>query len=334
MAKKSSGFRPHPADQRRRDAFLSRAAAVWEVKPHVAERLASGGLRSSVRINPLKDRSVEAIRADLEALTEVVAIPWCENAFHILGDRKAVTESAIHAAGEIYVMNASSLIPGLAMRPKAGEDILDICSSPGGKAAHIAALTGNDARLHVNDGIRIRLKKLQEVIDLLSVKIVDMTEIQGQYLDKFLDADFDRILLDAQCSGEGMADLSRSDALKFWTPDRIEKMSRLQQRMLVAAFKRLRPGGVLVYSTCTIAPEENEAPVDHLVRHNADAVIEPVGVDVPEGRPGIAKWEGRSYHPDLRHAMRVVPSDFLEAFFVCRIRKQASVEKQSLEELA
>jgi 16S rRNA (cytosine1407-C5)-methyltransferase len=322
MAKKSGGFRAHPADQRRRDAFLARAAAVWEVKPSEAELLASGGLRSSVRINPLKSRSVNEIRADLESLTEVEPIPWCPNAFHILGDRKAVTESAIHAAGEVYVMNASSLIPGLAMDPQPDEDILDICSSPGGKAAHIAALTGNKARLHVNDGIRARLKKLREVIDLMNVQITDMTEIQGQYLDKFLDATFDRILLDAQCSGEGMADLSRSDALKYWTPDRIEKMSRLQQRMLVAAFKQLRPGGVLVYSTCTIAPEENEAPVDHLVKHNDDAVIEPIGVDVPEGRPGLVKWEGRSYHPDLRHAMRVVPSDFLEAFFVCRIRKQ------------
>lgn len=324
MARRSPGQRPHPADQRRRDRFLARAAAVWGVKPHEAERLASGGLRSSVRINPLKARPVEAIRADLEALTEVVPIPWCTNAFHILGDRKAVTESAIHAAGEVYVMNASSLIPALAMRPEPAEDILDVCSSPGGKAAHIAALTGNSARLHVNDGIKSRLRKLQEVIDLLNVKIVDMTEIPGQYLDKFMDATFDRVLLDAQCSGEGMADLSRPDALKFWTPERIEKMSRLQQRMLVASFKQLRPGGVLVYSTCTIAPEENEAPVDHLVRHNDDAVIEPIGVDVPEGRPGLAKWEGRSYHPDLCHAMRVVPSDFLEAFFVCRIRKQAS----------
>lgn len=314
--------RPHPAEARRRDQFLARAGAVWGVSAAEAERLASGGLRSSVRINPLRGRPVEDVRADLEALTEVAPIPWCPDAFHIIGDRKAVTESAIHAAGEVYVMNASSLIPALAMAPQAGEDILDVCSSPGGKAAHIAALTGNGARLQVNDGIRIRLKKLQEVIDLMNVKISEMTEVQGQYLDKFVDADFDRILLDAQCSGEGMADLSRSDALKFWTPERIEKMSRLQQRMLVAAFKKLRPGGVLIYSTCTIAPEENEAPVDHLVRHNADAVIEPIGVEVPEGRPGLARWEGRSYHPDLRHALRVVPSAYLEAFFVCRITKR------------
>lgn len=324
MPPRSPRHKLHPAEQRRRDRFLARAAAVWGVSPGEAERLASGGLRSSVRINPLRDRSVDAIRADLEALTQLEPIPWCDNAFHILGDKKAVTESAIHAAGEVYVMNAASLIPALAMRPEAGEDILDVCASPGGKTAHIAALTANGARLHVNDGIKSRLKKLREVIDLMNVEVAELTEIQGQYLDKFTDRTFDRILLDAQCSGEGMADLSRPDALKFWTPERIEKMSRLQQRMLVAAFKVLRPGGVLVYSTCTIAPEENEAPVDHLVRHNDNAEVEPIGVDVPEGKPGLAKWEGRAYHAGLRHAMRVVPSDFLEAFFVCRIRKRAA----------
>ncbi len=314
--------RLHPAEARRRDRFLSRAAAVWSVSPAEAERLASGGLRSSVRINPLRSRPVAEIRRELEALTAVEAIPWCDGAFHITGDRKAVTESALHAAGEVYVMNASSLIPALALAPEPDQDILDVCASPGGKSAHIAALTRNGARLWLNDGIKSRLKKLQELIDIMNISTVNVTDVQGQYLDKFVDATFDRILLDAQCSGEGMADLSRPDALKFWTPDRIEKMSRLQQRMLVAAFKLLRPGGTLVYSTCTIAPEENEAPVDHLVRHNDEAVIEPIPVDVPEGRPGLARWEGRSYHPDLRHAMRIVPNAFMEAFFVCRITRR------------
>lgn len=282
----------------------------------------TGELWSSVRINPLRERPVEAIRADLEALTAVEPIPWCPNAFHIVGDKRAVTESAAHAAGELYVMNASSLIPALVLDPQPGETVLDVCAAPGGKSAHIAALVGNQARLHLNDSIKSRLKKLQEVIDLLNINVESVTDIQGQYLDKFIDASFDRILLDAQCSGEGMVDLSRSDALRYWELERVEKMSRLQQRMLVAAFKRLKPGGVLVYSTCTIAPEENEAPVDHLLRHNANAVAEPIQLAVQGAMPGLAKWEGRSYHPGIRGALRLMPSRFMEAFFVCRITKR------------
>jgi len=315
--------RPHPSEARRRDRFLARAAAVWSVRPQDAERWLSGERRSSLRINTLADRPAEAILADLRKVVELQPIPWCAEAFHILGDKRRVTESQPHADGEVYVMNASSLVPGLALDPRPDQDILDVCAAPGGKAAHIAALTGNNARLRVNDSISSRINKLKEVIDLLGVHVDEVSSHPGQYLDKFVADSFDRILLDAQCSGEGMADLSRSDALRFWTPERIEQMSRLQQRMLVAAFKRLRPGGILVYSTCTIAPEENEAPVDHLLRHHPRAVVEPIELEIPGTMPGLARWEGREYHPDLRHALRVVPSPWMEAFFVCRIRRTA-----------
>ena len=221
------------------------------------------------------------------------------------------------------MQNASSLIPGLALAAEPGHAILDVCSSPGGKAAHIAALTRNQAQLWVNDGIKPRLNKLREVVDLMAMRIEDMTNIPGQYLDKMVERKFDRILLDAQCSGEGMVNLERSDSLRYWTLERIEKMSRLQQRMLVAAFKCLAPGGVLVYCTCTIAPEENEAPVDHLVRHYETAVVEPIPVYIPEGMAGLESWDKRSFDPELRHAMRIMPSPFFEAFFICRIRKRA-----------
>lgn len=312
----------HPSESRRRDRFLARAAAVWGLRPEDAARRLTGERRSSLRINPLAGRPVAEIRGDIEALTELAPVAWCPDAYHILGDKRAVTESAPHAAGEVYVMNASSLIPALALDPQPGEDIFDVCSAPGGKAAHIAALTGNQARLRVNDSLKPRIRKLQEVIDLLKVKVVSVTDHPGQYLDKFVAEDFDRILLDAQCSGEGMADLGRADALRFWSLERVEQMSRLQQRMLVAAFKRLRPGGVLVYSTCTIAPEENEAPVDHLVRHHPEAVVESIELAIPEAAPGLARWEGRDYDPGLRNALRIIPSPYMEAFFVCRIRRR------------
>lgn len=313
--------RIHPSEARRRERFLARAASVWGLRVEEAGARLSAPRRSSVRVNPLRGRAAAEIAADLSALTAVEPVPWCSDAFHLLGDKRAVTDSSLHAGGEIYVMNAASLIPALALTPEPGEDILDVCAAPGGKTAHIAALTGNRARITANDSIKPRINKLKEVIDLLGVKVTEVTSHPGQYLDKFVTASFDRILLDAQCSGEGMMDLSRGDALRFWSPERIEKMSRLQQRMLVAAFKRLRPGGVLVYSTCTIAPEENEAPIDHLLRHFPAAAVEPVAVTIPEARPGLRRWQGREYHPGLENALRVVPSPFLESFFVCRIRK-------------
>lgn len=316
--------RQHPSDLRKRERFLARTSSVWGLRVDEVERRLSGDRRSSVRINSLKDRSADDIARELEGLTELQPIQWCPNAYHILGDKRAVTESALHQDGYIYVMNASSLIPALAMRPEEGSDIFDVCAAPGGKSAHIAELTQNKARLWVNDGIKGRLSKLREVVDLLGVKIEDMTNVQGQYLDKFVEPEFDFILLDAQCSGEGMVDLSRSDGLKYWAEDRIEKMGRLQQRMLVAAFKKLKPGGVLVYSTCTIAPEENEAPVDHLIRHNPNAKIEDIPLEIEQARPGVVRFEKRGFHPDLAKSLRVVATPHMEAFYVCRIRKELS----------
>src|SRR3546814_19422570 len=114
--------------------------------------------------------------------------------------------------------------------------------------------------LSLHDALPI-FKKLQEVIDLLNVEVVSLTDHPGQYLDKFVAEDFDRILLDAQCSGEGMTDFGRSSALRYWSLERVEQMSRLQPRMLVAAFQRIRPGGVLVFSPCPLAPGETKAPV-------------------------------------------------------------------------
>jgi 16S rRNA (cytosine1407-C5)-methyltransferase len=93
--------------------------------------------------------------------------------------------------------------------------------------------------------------------------------------------------------------------------------------MLRAAFRLLDPGGVLVYSTCAFAPEENEAPVSALLEHVPEAEAEPIGLEVPQAMPGLRQWQGRRYDPRLAHAVRICPGGDLEGFFVCRIRRRA-----------
>jgi 16S rRNA (cytosine1407-C5)-methyltransferase len=121
-----------------------------------------------------------------------------------------------------------------------------------------------------------------------------------------------------------MLDLRHLDALRYWSMARVHKYSLLQQRMLVAAYKLLRPGGVLVYSTCTFGPEENEHPVDHLLRHRPDVTVEPVpaAAGLPNRRQGLRSWGERTFDPRLADAVRIVPTAHMEGFFVCRLRKQ------------
>ena len=210
--------------------------------------------------------------------------------------------------GYVYIQNASSLVPVLALDPRPGEAILDVSAAPGGKAAHIASVVGGEAELWLNDAISSRVARLREVVRTHRVKAAQITSFPAQYVDKFVERRFDRLLLDAQCTGEGRVDLRRPSALQFWSTKRINEYSRLQQRMLMASFKLLEPGGVLVYSTCTIAPEENEAPVSHLLEHRPEASLEPIGVEVPEARHALREWGERRFHPAIENAVRVYPT--------------------------
>ncbi|MEO1038559.1 MAG: RsmB/NOP family class I SAM-dependent RNA methyltransferase [Pseudomonadota bacterium] len=308
----------------KRALFLKRLGAIFNISPSEAEALASTPLTQSVRINPLAARPVDAIGADLEALgAELEPVAWCENSFHLHSSKRVVAESGLFADGEVYIQNASSFAPSLALDAQPDQDILDLCAAPGGKSIHIAALIGGRARLWLNDALPARIRKLEAVLAQFHVTPDRVTSHPAQYADKFIDREFDRILIDAQCTGEGMIDLSAPNPMRFWSPERITKYSRLQQRMLMSAWKRLKPGGVLVYSTCTYAPEENEAPLDHLLRHREDAAMEPVELNLPGRTSGLARWEGRRFDPQLVHAVRIRAQRFMEGFFLARVRKRA-----------
>lgn len=311
-------------EKTKRDNFLKRIEEIYGVSPGEAEDLASIEHKSCLRINRLSPKSPEQILAEIrEKGIEIEPIPWCPDAYYLLSAKRDVSESDLFQEGHVYIQNASSLIPPLALDPHPGDAILDVCAAPGGKAAHIAALTGNQGTLWVNDAIKPRVEKMRGVLDTFHVKYDHLTDYPGQYLTKLIDRKFDRILLDAQCSGEGMVDLHHPKALQFWSPQRITKFSYLQKKMLVAAFKLLKPGGELVYSTCTFAPEENEDTVDHLLRHYPEATVEPIDLDIPNSVHGLKSWNHKNYDPRLKEAVRVLPTEYMEGFFVCKIAKTA-----------
>lgn len=305
--------------------FTRRVAEVYGVRVDSVEQLLPGPANQSVRVHRLRDRPVEAIRADLEAMAVVDPIPWCEDAFFLHEGKGAVVGSTLFRTGDVYLQNASSLAPVLALDPQPGEDILDLCASPGGKASHIAALTANRAHLWLNDGLPARIGKLREVTALMRVAYRQLTCIPAQYADRSIDQRFDKILLDAQCTGEGRIDLRKPNALRFWSLERVQEYGYLQQRMLAAAFRLLKPGGILVYTTCTISPEENERPIDVLLNRFEDCRVLPIGLDMGKGinMPGLGAWNGQRFHPDIQQALRIRPHPFFEPFFVCKLQKAA-----------
>ncbi len=316
MRRPSSGAR---AATRR--AFLERAARIFEVTQREAEELVSGEPKSSVRFNRLRAEPAQTLARLRDAGCRLDPVPWCPDAHHLLSDKATVVASEEFRTGGLYLQKASSLLPPLALSPQPGQAVLDVAAAPGGKAAHIAAATGNGIDLWLNDPIAPRARKLVTMMQTYGVRYTHLTQHPGQYIDKNIEASFDSILVDAQCSGEGMLDLSHPGALRYWSLPRVNKYRRLQQRILVASFKLLRPGGVLVYSTCTFGPEENEHPVDHLLRHRRDVDVLPIEVDIVGRRPALRSWEGHRFDQRLAEAVRIVPSEHHEGFFVCKLTK-------------
>lgn len=270
-----------------------------------------GPRQLSVRVNTLKSTA-----------TLPDAIEWAPHCYWFKGDRQQLTHSPEFEQGHIYLQNAASFIPPLVLDPQPHQRILDMCAAPGGKASHIAAITNNRAELWLNDNSRPRLNRMIANLHTLGVKPHNTTLYAIDSLRHQLPHDyFDRILLDAPCSGEGMIDIDTPKTLEQWSIAQIRRLQRVQKKAIMTAWDLLRPGGILVYSTCTMAPEENEAVVDYLLRKRPNAQLLPITIDVPQRIPAVKSWNNKTFVSDLTACLRLAPSAEVEAFFVACVRK-------------
>jgi 16S rRNA (cytosine1407-C5)-methyltransferase len=165
---------------------------------------------------------------------------------------------------------------------------------------------------------------MQANLKRLNVTPEDTTLFDAtQLARKLAGRTFDKILLDAPCSGEGLMRYDRDKDFATWSVAHIKRLQQLQKRIIVQAWELLEPGGTLVYSTCTMAPEENEAVVDYLLRVRPGAEIVPFAVDLPKRVAPVTSWNGRAYSPSITGCLRLVPSADIEAFFVCQLHKSS-----------
>lgn len=261
-------------------------------------------------------------------------ISWLPEACTIpASERRALTECAACGEGRLYIQNPSSLIPPLVLDPRPGERILDLCAAPGGKTLHLAALTGEPEAIAAVEVVRERFFRLKRNLASGGAAAVRTYRRDGTGVWRHCPEEFDRVLLDAPCSAEGLIDATVPDTYADWSERRIRQVSRRQARLLYSAVQSLKSGGVLVYSTCTLAPEENELVVDQLLRRFPDQLrIEPLPLPIPGVQPGLTFWQDRPVDPSLSQAGRILPDGWLEAFFVCRLRKVASTAQERIGE--
>lgn len=226
-----------------------------------------------------------------------------------------------HLVGYFYIQELSSMMPVIALQPSQSEMVLDLCASPGSKTTQIAASMQNSGLLVANDIRLDRIIILNSNLERCAVTNTIVTREDGARLcKKFarMHVKFDKILVDAPCSGEGTA---REDLklFKMWNLKMIENFSRQQKRLVASAISVLKENGLLVYSTCTLAPEENEEVIQFLVDNF------PVEIEKPELplkiRQGIKEWQGVQFSKNIEKCCRIYPQDNnSEGFFIAKIK--------------
>ncbi len=223
------------------------------------------------------------------------------------------------AAGWYYVQEEIAMAAVTALAPQPGESILDMCAAPGGKTAQIA-LQNPTGTVIANELHAARMSSLTATINRLGLTQVITTQADGRSL-ALANSSFDRVLVDAPCSGEG--NLRRRRRQRPWQPDHGLRMAAAQQKLLSRALDLVKPGGTVVYSTCTFAPEENEAVLDAVMGDRAGVV--PFSIPGLRYQPGLTQWQGQTYRADLAHAQRYFPHfNNTGGFFVARLQRTSA----------
>jgi len=225
-----------------------------------------------------------------------------------------------YGLGLIHSMTVSSSIPVKALDPQPGEVILDMCAAPGGKTGLISMITEDKVVLISNDKRLDRLTALVSNIKRLGITCAVTTRYRGEQFP--FGIEFDKVLVDAPCSGEGRYRIGMEGEILYQKGPGRANLTSIQKGLLVRAFDLTKPGGIIVYSTCTINPKENEEVVDYLLRKRQAEVLD---WESPfDFYPGISEWESKTYHPSMvltkryyTHKVRAV------GFFVAKIRRIA-----------
>ncbi len=277
-------------------------------------------LNKSVRVNTLKATVADVKKRLEEQGFTLYQVPWCAEGFWVKGDRTDFGNLVEHTLGYFYIQESASMIPAVVLNPQPGETVLDMCASPGSKTTQMAAMMQNTGIIIANDVTGDRMKPLGINLQRVGAFNVVESQARGQQLMR-LATRFDRILVDAPCSGTGTIRKS-PETLRIWNPLMVRRLSGQQKILLETAFSLLKSGGALVYSTCSVEPEENEGVIDYLLqKYPAAAKLEEIEMEINRGSPVLA-FEKSVYGTEVRKCLRIWPQDNnTEGFFVAKLTK-------------
>lgn len=257
-----------------------------------------------LRVNTLKC-SAEKLRMLVDF--ELVNTPFCKEGFYIPSDVTSLGNSPLHHCGAFYIQEPSATSAVEMLGVEKNDFVLDLCAAPGGKSTQIGAKLQGTGLLWSNEIVKSRANILLSNIERMGISNAVVSNCHPDILCNELQGKFDKVLVDAPCSGEGMF-RKNSDAQNEWSVEHVKSCAQRQLMILNSAKNALKEGGVMVYSTCTFSQEENEDVITQFLSENPDFELEDAGIDF-----------GRK---TLKYACRIFPMDGGEGHFAARLRKK------------
>ena len=291
-----------------------RERLLKEYKKDIVEKIILGYMQRrkvTLRINTIKMKEDELENFLINSKINYSKVSFYSSAYILENIREEeIRNWEFYKEGKIYLQSLSSMLPPLVLEPKAKENILDMAAAPGGKTTQISALSENTALITACEKNKIRYERLEYNVNKQGAKGINLMRIDARNLSDFFS--FDKILLDAPCSGSGTLNLKNENIEKNFTEELIERSVKLQETLLKKAIKILKVGGELIYSTCSILKEENEDLLERILNKNFELI--PIANNIFENVPKLpVKLEG---------TLCVMPNELYEGFFVAKIRKK------------
>lgn len=250
------------------------------------------------------------------------SLPWLADGFFVRADQRAIlTRHALVENGQVYVHNPSSMLAAIALAPQPGETVMDLAAAPGGKTLHLAAMMGGEGFLSAVEPVQSRFFKLKANLRRGGAAFVRTYQLDGRRVPGKTGPRFDRILLDAPCSGEARFHVAEPESYENWSLRKIRECRSKQLGLIRAGFAALKPGGRMLYCTCSFAPEENEAVVDELLRTESESELAEIHLPVDRWQSGLTEWQGQRFAESVSRCRRILPDQLYDGLFMALIQK-------------
>ena len=289
--------------------------------PLTVDKILSGMLgerNTTLRANNIKTTIQELMRNLKENNIKFERVEWYKDALVIKNAKeKQIQSLEAYQKGLLYLQSLSSMIPPIILNPKPGEKVLDLTSAPGSKTTQMASMMENKGYILANELDKLRCERLKYNIEKQGAKIVEVINQRGEKVGENHREEFDKVLLDAPCSGEGRFLGNNVSTYRNWSVRNVMQLAKLQKKLLKSAYEALKVNGIMVYSTCTLNKEENEKILDWAI-NNLNLKLIDINIDIKGKMQGF----NENLDESIKKAIRILPTKKEEGFFIAKLRKE------------